>query len=75
MLSKAFFDINNATLSIILVSDVYGEAAIVNLPNLALGGYCEFSKRLYFSSTFNLNPAPYNLNTIVNCTITCRWLF
>ena len=44
MLSKAFFDINNATLSIILVSDVYGEAAIVNLSNLALGGYCEFSK-------------------------------
>ena len=71
MLSKAVFDIYNATLSIISVIDVFGQAAIVNLANLALSGYCEFSKYLYFSSTFNLNAAPYNLNTIVNCAITC----
>ena len=44
MFSKVFFDIYNATLSIISVIDVYGQAAIVNLVNLALGGYCEFSK-------------------------------
>ena len=44
MLSKAVFDINNAILSIISVIDVFGQAAIVNLANLALRGYCEFSK-------------------------------
>ena len=44
MLSKAVFDINNAILSIISVIDVFGQAAIVNLANLALHGYCEFSK-------------------------------
>ena len=44
MLSKAVFDINNAILSIISVIDVFGQAAIVNLANLALSGYCEFSK-------------------------------
>ena len=44
MLSKAVFDINNAILSIISVIDVFGQAANVNLANLALRGYCEFSK-------------------------------
>ena len=75
MFSKVFFDIYNATLSIISVIDVYGQAAIVNLASLTIDGHCEFSENLYFSSTFNLNAAPYNLNTIVNCAITCPWLF
>ena len=35
MYPKAFFDIYNAILWIHLVSDVYGQVAIVNLANLA----------------------------------------
>ena len=44
MFSGAFFDIYNATLSIVKVSDVYGQTTIVILANLAIAGHWKFSK-------------------------------